>query len=215
MRLLRWDRGGVVVTKKIQFDNPSLFDFFWRFTSATPAQRGRDPTVITANVPGQTEEIQHLLGCDEEAPLSAISAGNKEYIISKNQPPSSISPIGHSTRCFKAYCLENQTLVLLKDSWRIVSPTLKPEHEIYARLHENGVQNIPQVIHGTDIGDKNDSNHITQSMLWLDKTGNPLEFTLCTHQHYRIVFEYLPFTLEEFQSAWEMIAIIRDASIGM
>ncbi|KAG6882915.1 hypothetical protein C0993_008663, partial [Termitomyces sp. T159_Od127] len=213
MRLLRWDRSGVVVTEKIQFNNPSLFDFFRRFTSATPAQRGRDITVTT-NLSGQTEDIRLLLEWDEKAPLLTISIGDNGYIILKDQPPGSTSPIGRSTRWFKAYCLQEKQVVLLKDSWRVVSPTLKPEHVIYKRLHECNVLNIPQVYHGSDIGDENDFHHTTQTKFWLDKTGKSLELTLRTHRHYRVVLEYLPYRLEDFEIAREMITIIRDASIA-
>ena len=52
-------------------------------------------------------------------------------------------------------------LILLKVSWCVVSPTLKPEHKIYERLHEAKVKNIPEVYHGTDIG-KEDDLHTTQ-----------------------------------------------------
>ncbi|KAG6876146.1 hypothetical protein C0992_000697, partial [Termitomyces sp. T32_za158] len=214
MRLLRWDRSGVVVTKKTSLDDPFLFDFFHRFTSATTAERGRDCTLTAVDITlPQMKEIWHSLKCNKEAPLLTILVGDKNYIILKDQPPGSTSPIGHSTRFLKAYCLENNMIVLLKDSWRI-SPTLKPEHEIYARLHRNNVQNIPKVYHGADIGSEN-SKHLTQTKLWLGKTAKPLGSTLHTLRHYRIVLEYLPFTLEESEIAQEMFAIIRDASIGM
>ncbi|KAG6882153.1 hypothetical protein C0993_011753, partial [Termitomyces sp. T159_Od127] len=223
MRLLRWDRSGVVVTKKILLNDRSLFDFFRRFTSATPVQRGRDPTV-TAYLSGQMEDIRRLLECDKKAPLLAISIGNNEYIVLKDQPPGSTSPIGRSTRCFKAYDSQKKQVVLLKDSWRVVSPTLKPEHKIYARLHEKKVQNVPEVYHGSDIGDENDPHHTTQTKLWFDKTktfdktfdktAKSFKLTFRTHRHYRIVLEYLPYSLEDFEITPEMIAIVRDASLA-
>ncbi|KAG6883867.1 hypothetical protein C0993_003264 [Termitomyces sp. T159_Od127] len=194
MRLLRFDRSGVVVTGEILFDEPSLFDFFCRFPSATPAERGRDSTVTAANLSCQTEEIRRLLNCKEKAPLLTISIDRKEYIILKEQGPGSTSPIGRSTRCFKAYCLEKKRVILLKDSWRVVSPNLQPEHEIYEKLRKAKVQNIPE--------------------LWYGKTDHAIKLTSRTHRHYRIVLEYLPFRLEEFEITREMIAIVRDASIA-
>ncbi|KAG6898036.1 hypothetical protein C0993_007143 [Termitomyces sp. T159_Od127] len=214
MRLLRFDRSGVVVTGKILFDEESLFDFFHRFTSATPAERGRDSTVTAANLSCQTEEIRRLLNCDEKAPLLTISIDHKEYIILKDQDPGSTSPIGRSTRCFKAYCLETKRLVLLKDSWRVVSPNLQPEHEIYEKLHKAKVQNIPAVYHGSDIANENDVHHTTQTKLWYEKADQTIKRTFRTHRHYRIVLEYLPFKLEEFEITREMIAVVRDASIA-
>ncbi|KAG6887787.1 hypothetical protein C0992_010739 [Termitomyces sp. T32_za158] len=214
VRLFRWDRSGVVATRKILLDNPSLFDFFDRFTSATIAERGRDCTVTANNLPlSEMTGIRRLLECNEEAPLLAIPVGDKNYIILKDQPLGSASPIGRSTRSFKAYCLQDKMVVFLKDSWRVVSPTLKPEHEIYAKLHEHNVANIPRVYHGADIGNV-DSNHLTQTKLWLGKIAKPFELALQTHRHYRIVLEYLPFTLDESEIPRETINIIREASIA-
>ncbi|KAG6892770.1 hypothetical protein C0995_002455, partial [Termitomyces sp. Mi166 len=213
MRLLRWDRSGVVVTKKILFNHRSLFVFFHQFSLATEADRGRDSTVTAANLSlRESQNIRKLLGCNEEISLLKVSVDEKDYFISKTEILGSTSPIGRSTRCIKAFSPERNGLVLLKDSWRVLSPTLQPEHEIYKKLHDSHVTNIPEVYHGADIGD--DDHHATQTKLWLDKAVNPLGLTLRTHRHYRIVLEYLTFTLEEFEVTREMIEIVRDASIA-
>ncbi|KAI0281640.1 hypothetical protein BGY98DRAFT_907096, partial [Russula aff. rugulosa BPL654] len=45
-RLIRWDRGGAVVTKKFKwYEEPFLYDFFMRYDTADPETRGRDSTV--------------------------------------------------------------------------------------------------------------------------------------------------------------------------
>jgi hypothetical protein len=45
-RLIRWDRGGAVVTAPIYYDQePHLFDFFIRYDAATHDVRGHDLTV--------------------------------------------------------------------------------------------------------------------------------------------------------------------------
>ncbi|KAG6901083.1 hypothetical protein C0995_001118 [Termitomyces sp. Mi166 len=178
------------------------------------ADRGRDSTVTAAHLSSTELEdnIRKLLGCNEDISLLKVSVDKTDYIISKTEILGSTSPIGRSTRCIKAFSPERNGLVLLKDSWRVLSPTLKPEHEIYKKLHDSNVTNIPKAYHGADIGD--DDHHTTQTKLWLDKTANPLGLMLRTHRHYRIVLEYLEFTLEEFEVTREMIEIVRDASIA-
>ncbi|KAH9849520.1 hypothetical protein C2E23DRAFT_737111 [Lenzites betulinus] len=53
-RLFRWDRAGCIVTEAFNIrDNPDiLLDFMWRFSQASPAERGHDPTVAVAT-PGE------------------------------------------------------------------------------------------------------------------------------------------------------------------
>lgn len=47
-RLIRWDRGGAIVTEPILFDKSSfLFDFFVRYNIADHEARGHDSTVST------------------------------------------------------------------------------------------------------------------------------------------------------------------------
>ncbi|KAG6880719.1 hypothetical protein C0995_004746, partial [Termitomyces sp. Mi166 len=86
MRLLRWDRSGVVVTKKILFNHRSLFVFFHQFSLATEADRGRDSTVTAANLSlRESQNIRKLLGCNEEISLLKVSVDEKDYFISKTE----------------------------------------------------------------------------------------------------------------------------------
>ncbi|KAG5332065.1 hypothetical protein C0989_007265 [Termitomyces sp. Mn162] len=215
MRLLRWDRSGVVVTDKLSFDNPLLFDFLHRFSTATAAVRGRDSTVTTARFdsPDLERKVRDCLECGQKSLLN-ISVGNNNYIVLKDQEIGSRSPIGRSTRCLKAYWLKTNGLVLLKDTWRVVSPTLKPEHEIYEKLHKKQVPNIPQAHLGADIGKENDGLHTTQTKRCLKDVEKTLDISLRTFRHYRIVLEYLPYSLEDFKNTREMTIVFRDASIG-
>ncbi|KAG5349061.1 hypothetical protein C0989_006259 [Termitomyces sp. Mn162] len=210
MRLLRWDRSGVVVTKKILFDDQLLFDFFHRFSTATAAERGRDPTVTDATFtsPKLEQKARNSLKCDRKSPLLDISTGSKHYIILKDEILGSTSPIGRSTRCFKAFCLTTEDLVLVKDTWRVVSPILQREHEIYKKLHDKQVPNIPEVLVGADVGVENDRHHITQTKRCLGAAKKTLSITLRTFCHYRIVLEYLPYSLEAFENTREMAIVV-------
>ncbi|KAG5732682.1 hypothetical protein E4T56_gene16821 [Termitomyces sp. T112] len=87
-------------------------------------------------------------------------------------------------------------VVLLKESWCIVSPTLEPRYQICARLHK-----------------KDPPGQIRQTKQ-LDKAINPLKHTLRTLRRYRIILEYFPFTLKEFGVTRELAIVLRDASIA-
>jgi hypothetical protein len=45
VRLMRWDRAGLIVSERISLDNPALTQFFWRFNNAKAKDRRHDPTV--------------------------------------------------------------------------------------------------------------------------------------------------------------------------
>ncbi|KAH9889423.1 hypothetical protein C8Q73DRAFT_158328 [Cubamyces lactineus] len=55
-RIIRWDRSGVVATKKFNYvKNPlMLARFLWRFARMTPAERGHDTTAVRV-LPGSVE----------------------------------------------------------------------------------------------------------------------------------------------------------------
>jgi len=49
-RLIRWDRGGVVITRRIRFDDEShLFDSLIRYDSANPENCGHDSTISSSS----------------------------------------------------------------------------------------------------------------------------------------------------------------------
>ncbi|KAG6814874.1 hypothetical protein H0H87_006863 [Tephrocybe sp. NHM501043] len=214
LRFMRWDRSGVVYTKKLPFSGPDIAIFFRRLSAASPAQRGCDTTAVPFECSAkQSRDIRRELGrLRSKALLLKISIDNEDYVISEDQEHGSVSPIGRSTRCLKAYRLETRAVVLLKDTWRVVSPSLKPEHEIYAKLNERNVTHIPEVYQGADVGSDTDLHHLTQTAVWAAKLN--LNISLRTLRHYRIVLEYLEYKLEEFETTAQLVGALRDASLA-
>ncbi|KAG5348421.1 hypothetical protein C0989_010559, partial [Termitomyces sp. Mn162] len=104
-------------------------------------------------------------------------------------------------------------VVLLKDIWRIFSPTIEPRHQIYARLHKKRVPDDSGAYHGANIGEEKDLPRRIRQTKQLDKAINPLKLTLRTLRHYRIILEYFRFTLQEFGITRELTVVLRDASI--
>ncbi|KAG5732696.1 hypothetical protein E4T56_gene16808 [Termitomyces sp. T112] len=72
----------------------------------------------------------------------------------------------------------------------------------------------PQAHLGADIGKENDGLHTTQTKRCLKDVEKTLEISLRTFRHYRIVLEYLPYSLEDFEDTREVAIVFQDASIG-
>ncbi|KAG6852665.1 hypothetical protein C0991_010102, partial [Blastosporella zonata] len=156
LRFMRWDRAGVIYTKRLRFSEPDIAIFLRRPSGASREYRGCDVSVKSVSPEdGDLVSIRNTLGLKEDAELCKISIDENLYFLAKNQAHGSISPIGRSTRCFKAYSKTTKGLVLLKDTWRLMSPHLIPEDEIYKKLQAAQVFNLPQVYDGANVLSKN------------------------------------------------------------
>ena len=72
-RLIRWDRGGAVVTEPVNYETESyLLDFLIRYDNASKEIRGHDPTV---GLPTDDEERKARMhdGLDDARPLLSIT----------------------------------------------------------------------------------------------------------------------------------------------
>ncbi|KAF8522486.1 hypothetical protein BU17DRAFT_29867, partial [Hysterangium stoloniferum] len=116
------------------------------------------------------------------------------------------SPLGHSTHVFKAYCIETGKLVLLKDTWRVVSASQSPEHIIYEELKKQGVRNICTCKEGCDVLDQVTK---TQDSSMARHVSSPLRLL----RHYRLVLNEIGRSLTDFGNTKEMVTAVRDAII--
>src|ERR1700682_568346 len=159
-RLLRWDRGGAVVTAPISHaDELHVLDFLMRYSAADREARGHDPTVRRATE-DEWKCVQNVCGLADVPMKSLLSVtiptsdqpqDSKHYIIHAPRSEPRI-PAGRWTRVSVAYDMERRQRVLLKDSWRVVLPDIMPEGLVYAKLHENLVPNIPHCSQAGDVG---------------------------------------------------------------
>jgi hypothetical protein len=95
---------------------------------------------------------------------------------------------------------------VLKDVWRLDG--YHPEGEVYQRLHDNRVRNIPQVLAAGDVG-----NHSCGSFPdeWMVPPGSSLR----RHVHYRIVLDVVGEPVFEFESTHALIQYTLHALEGM
>ncbi|KAH9486317.1 hypothetical protein JR316_0000381 [Psilocybe cubensis] len=214
-RILYWDRAGVVVTEQISL-NPSgaqpLAEFFARYARATPTERGVDPNVEPISGSLIDERVKARLVKNSQGPfykirMCATQSQSKSYIVAVPRFMGTASPTGRSTRTFKAYDMQTKTFVFMKDSWRVIGGSLKPEHERYSALLAAGVPHIPTVIDYHDIEDQQ-----TRTSLQLHNTkrsGLPDKFR--TFRHYRLVLKEFAKPIEDFKDVKELLVAFSDA----
>ena len=222
-RIMRWDRAGVIVSERIPLDTPELAQFFWRFSHAEAMGRGHDPTVSPFKF---TKDLTKKFLFDQlqfAADLGDVKMDdvnffevllpreNNRYIIGKATYLGLASLASRATRSFKAWCLTTQRPVFLKDTWRILSPSLNPEHQIYEKLTVAKVQHIATVLDHSDFKD-----HLTLTGSYAQKSWackiNMKPFR--TLQHYRLVLQEIGRSLTSFDDFCEVLAAMRDALQG-
>ncbi|KAI9511079.1 hypothetical protein F5148DRAFT_994260 [Russula earlei] len=219
-RLIRWDRGGAIVTEPIFYDKVSyLFDFFMRYDHATPESRGHDPTVCPATV-YEKKRICGVSGFDDNEHLLSISIPNPHdtekstrYIVPAPCPRPDI-PIGRWTRATIAYNIETLEPVLLKDSWRVLIDDILPEGNVYEILRQACVPNIAEFMHAYDVGDA--AFHESRTHYFAGQYGTSdqkkiQKERMTHHRHYRILLRTIGRELTGFKRSQEMVNAIYDA----
>ena len=141
-RLIRWDRSSAVITAPIYYDRePHLFNFLIRYNVAGEETCGHDSTICPFTPDeGQPSMFTKL---DNAKQLLSITIDSKRFIVPSPSPRPDI-PVGCWTQVSIAYNLQRKKCVLIKDFWQLLLHGLHPEGEIYRRLHDHSVPNIPQ-----------------------------------------------------------------------
>lgn len=218
-RLIRWDRGGALVTAPISYDQEShLFDFLIRYDRATRPVRGHD---LTVRLPTEEEErdartladladTESLLTID--IPDPDLPQKTNRYVISAPYACPDI-PVGRWTRTSIAYDVQRKKRVFMKDSWRVLRDDITPEGEVYAKLHQHAVPNIPHCSHAADVGDE--TYHKSRTHEFVGKYGERSFLTqIVPHRHYRLVLDTIGRELQKFKRSWEMLNAVHASLIG-
>lgn len=164
-RLIRWDRAGALVSERFNYhdgENSWLAEFLFRYSKATPEQRGFDCHVQKADkddvslldvaVKAHIEQFKypaHLkiqlertvdasypaykVHVDPETKDDEAPKG-RDYIICR--PFTEISSLcGRATRGYLAWGVHEKKLVFFKDTWRAEGEGLFSEAKIYEDLY--------------------------------------------------------------------------------
>ena len=128
---------------------------------------------------------------------------DRRYVIGKATYLGVASLASRATRSFKAWCVKTKKPVFLKDTWRILSDSQRPEHEIYEKLAAAKVQHIATVLDHSDI-----EGHRTQTGDYASETCvckvklKPFR----TLQHYRLVLQEIGCSFTLFTDFFEVLA---------
>jgi hypothetical protein len=205
-RLIRWDRSGALVTAKIPFNEEShLLDFFIRYNIASREARGHDCTVRPTHPHEVVIAKKHVTELRDGRPLLAIEHLGKQYIVSSATSQTRI-PVGRWTRPSIAFDIEGNRRVLLKDSWRVLRQDIEPEGDIYIRLRDAQVPNIPSLLSSGDVGSDEYHQSQTEKALGHLIPRQPCwDDLLVPHRHYRIVLGVVGKRLEDFKRTRQLV----------
>ena len=234
-RLVRWDRAGVVVTRKFNYvENPHMLGrFFWRIARLCDAQRGYDPTatfLVTeseeyramtrrAEEPrkiGKHAYQEHarrlfkasLANLAERWKLKVGDGPTARYFLTGNPHFIASGLAGRGTRGYVALDCDDLDgpFVFLKDCWRVVAERIKPEGETLEVLNDPATGKIEGIPTLVCHGDVEDQVTISQDV-WQEQ--NPGEkCRLKTHRHYRIVVKEVGLPMSYFRNGKELVYLL-------
>ncbi|PBK94374.1 hypothetical protein ARMGADRAFT_1079060 [Armillaria gallica] len=164
-RPLRHTHSGIVVTTGFDYTKSDhLQTFFWRLSHAVPAIRGTDTTFQL--VPCcDAVKARVLLNAENET-LWRVLVGERSFYVA-----APFTRSHHYPKC------------LLKDTWRLDG--YHREDEVYQRLHDKNVCNIPRQL--------------------------PSGHSIRKHTHYRIVLDVIGEPLVDFESTHAMVQYVLNA----
>ncbi|KAK0436369.1 hypothetical protein EV421DRAFT_2038713 [Armillaria borealis] len=174
--------------------------FFWRLSHAVPAIRGTDTTFQL--VPScDAAKARVLLNAENET-LWRVFVGERSFYVAAPFTRSHYYPVGRGTRCFVAIECNTQQKCLLKDAWRLDG--YHREDEVYQRLHDKNVCNIPRVLTAGDVEDQRCGS-------FPDGWKLPSGHSIRKHTHYRIVLDIVGEPLVDFESTHAMVQYVLNA----
>ncbi|KAI0669661.1 hypothetical protein C8Q78DRAFT_976843, partial [Trametes maxima] len=232
-RVIRWDRSGVVATKKFNYmeEPEKLVEFIWILARLPAAKRGIDPTVTRVEkdsedwrlMQDRSEQKRLLSGkfavqehareavdeCTSSDAESEMVVTPRYFLIGK---PTFASDglSGRGTRGYIAVDLNNRDgpFVFLKDVWRVDHVGIRKEGEILGYLNDQGVRNIPTKICHGDVNPLFPQTTVSQK-IWKDK--HPKDVDKCplkSHTHYRLVVQEVGLSMDHFKNGRELIYLV-------
>ncbi|KAJ7639150.1 hypothetical protein FB45DRAFT_739927 [Roridomyces roridus] len=206
-RLFRLTRSAMEVTELFDYTtSPLLVQFLWRLSHAPPDVRGLDTTFekVTAGGQRDSRRARELIDAVGK-PLWSVTMGDHSFYVSHPFTRSHHLPVGRGTRCFVAVETKTDRICLLKDTWQVVG--YHREGEVYARLKEQQVQNIPNVIVAKDVDGLHHHCGVDDyPLLWSKFKAQAIR----DHQHYRLVLDVVGRPLVEFKSTHELVKCMLD-----
>lgn len=178
--------------------------------------RGCDESLSTLTT-AETRGIKQLKKLEEEnekahrefRKLTAPGRDDDERDFVVSFPPNYMArlPFGRGTRPMLAFDMKDKKVVFLKDYWR--AEGVDNEGEIYRRLEESQVKNIPSFGWGNDVGEHKTLTDTLKKSKWAQCSKEMVSFT-----HYRMTLDVVGRPLTSFRSSREFVSAIADAIEG-
>ncbi|KAI0629397.1 hypothetical protein C8Q77DRAFT_285190 [Trametes polyzona] len=237
-RITRWDRSGIIVTKKFNYvqEPAKLARFLWRFARMSPVQRGHDITATRVSEDSDAyglmlkrakhpyvkdgvvvdEHARHMFAksLDKNSPWWRLRVDDKdgEHYFLVGVPNFNASGLaGRGTQGFVAINESDPygPLVYLKDAWRVAHDRTLQEGLILEHLNSNS--NGGRVTGVPTLlyhGDVDGQVTETQNAWRRGHPDSASECRLKTHRHYRLVVKEVGKPITEFVNAKSLVMCI-------
>ena len=216
-RLIRWDRSGAIFTPRFDYrESGHLEKFFTCYGSLDPGSRGVDTSITTLEDDDPKVELAKKgIGFKSQhyphPRFYEFRLGSHHTVVGYS-PESTPSLIGRASQPFIVWDSTNQKKRFLKDTWRVDSPGVLVEGEIYELLESKHVPNIASVVWHGDIDKCHALTSELQVCVGLDSTYAMLPLT--QHKHYRLMLDKVGRPCTEYENQYHFFTIIHQAALG-
>lgn len=126
------------------------------------------------------------------------------------------SPTGRSTKGSVAYDIRRKRLVFMRETWRVDSPDIKPEHEVYVHLWKHKVRNIARPLSGGDVrtGDLKDPKNVQRTLTQIYAPVEEEAERPIGRIHYRLICDEVYVNLTHYKHSLSLATALLDALIG-
>ncbi|KAJ8089622.1 hypothetical protein PM082_014880 [Marasmius tenuissimus] len=216
-RILRWDRGGVIVSQAFcLWQEPYLAEFLWRYDNASLEDRGYDTAVcyVDEDSPDSRDRrmvwtTRKALGFSNREPIAKFNVLDEEsgqvetFYGAKMVFKSTKCPVGRCTRGFHVVDLQGK-VVFLKEGWRSDTPDAFKEGAMYTKLRKAGVPHLPTILAAGDAG-----GPWQRTCTWGYRSGMSSS-EMEPRRHHLVVIREIGKPLTEFSTEYELVAALRD-----
>ncbi|KAH9903275.1 hypothetical protein C8Q73DRAFT_662079 [Cubamyces lactineus] len=237
-RLIRVDRTAAMVSEPFNYveDPIPLATFVYRYTKASRAVRGFDPTATPATteearmfreLPAKYSDQPYIHSVLKKAatpgwPIFKLTITGRWF--TRDRPGRNVSareflvgrPLfrshsmtGRGTRGFAAYDVVRKAIVFIKDYWRADIPEHLTEYDVYVKLstdENNPCKFIPTLMGGGDVLTSTSPDSVQQTL-----SGQFLTPSVPDKVHSRLVMKEICRRLQSFNDWRELVSVVRDA----
>ncbi|KAH9943169.1 uncharacterized protein BXZ73DRAFT_40721 [Epithele typhae] len=240
IRLLRWERGGCVVTQSLDISTAAegFCTFLWHFSHASPARRGFDTSVGWASQEAETvfrtaitDHVAAQLQVEGEDLVKAVSEhyepGNVKILTVLGYRLPSLPVNIHNyivsrpvitpthlrtrgTRGYWAIDVDTLDVVFVKDTWWFHGND-GPEGNLIERLNRAGVDFVPSFVwHGVVPTTSTEDGRIYEG-----EHSGPRRVSLSRQVHYRLVVGTVGYGIQRFSGTSELLHATYDVFHAM